>query len=153
VYDVKIVRLDPQAAAVVRFQCSPGETPRLLGDAFGEIGAYLHSLGAEHQDARVFAHFLSMGATFDVEAGFTVESPVAGSGRVRPGQLPGGEAAMTLHVGPYSGLSAAAEAVRESIAADGREAAGALWEVYVDDPEEVPAAELKTEVYVPLKPR
>jgi effector-binding domain-containing protein len=35
--------------------------------------------------------------------------------------------------------------------ANEREAAGGLWEVYVNDPESVPQSEIVTEVYVPLK--
>jgi effector-binding domain-containing protein len=152
-YEVKVVQLQPQHAAVIRFQCAPGDVPRHLGPAYGEIGGYLHKLELEHEDAKVYARFLSLGPTMDVEAGFTVAGPIQASGRVTPGQLPGGEAATTLHVGPYEGLAAATEAVRSWIAANRREAAGGPWEVYVDDPEEVPASELKTEVYVPLKPR
>jgi effector-binding domain-containing protein len=41
--------------------------------------------------------------------------------------------------------------VRASVAANGRQQAGDLWEVYVDDPDEVPEAQLRTEVYIRLK--
>jgi effector-binding domain-containing protein len=150
-YDVQLKKVARQDAAVVRFKCPAGETPRHLGRAFGEIGAYLHETGVEHEAVRVYARFLSLGPEMEVEAGFTVPSPIAGRGRVEPGELPGGEVAMTTHVGAYSGLAAAADAVRASVAANGRQQAGDLWEVYVDDPDEVPEARLRTEVYIRLK--
>jgi effector-binding domain-containing protein len=58
---------------------------------------------------------------------------------------------MTLHIGPYAGLVAAMDALRDWMKANGREPGGAPWELYVSDPDEVPASELRTEVYFPLK--
>jgi effector-binding domain-containing protein len=150
-YEVQLRNVAREDAAVVRFKCRAGEAPRHLGPAYGEIGAYLHGAGVMHDDAKVYARFLSLGPEQEVEAGFTVSAPVAGRGRVEPGELPAGEVAMTTHVGSYHGLFAAAAAVRDWIAAQGRQPSGELWEVYVDDPEEVPEAALRTEIYIRLK--
>ncbi len=151
-YEVKVQNLQRQAAAVIRFKCPPGEAARFIGPAYGEIGGYLHDSGIEHEDTAVYARFLSFGAEQEVEAGFTVATPVPPKGRVEPGELPAGEAAMTTHVGPYDGLVAASQALRDWMSANGREPAGGPWEVYRDDPQTTAIAQLRTEVYYPLKP-
>jgi effector-binding domain-containing protein len=67
------------------------------------------------------------------------------------GEMPVGEVAFSTHVGRYATLPAAGYALRAWMAANGREPAGGLVEVYVDDPQTVPEAELRTEVFYPLK--
>ena len=59
--------------------------------------------------------------------------------------LPGGEAATATHRGDYARLGVTHDAVREHVAAHGRELAGPRWEIYGhwrEDP-----SELETEVF------
>jgi effector-binding domain-containing protein len=120
-YEIEVKSLPRQDAAVIRFKCPPGEVPQHLGPAYGEIGSYVHEAGIEHEDAGVYARFLTLGPEFEVEAGFTVHAPVQPRGRVQPGELPEGQVGTAVHIGPYSGLVAATTALREWIAANGRE--------------------------------
>ncbi|MBY0274340.1 GyrI-like domain-containing protein [Candidatus Binatia bacterium] len=86
-----------------------------------------------------------------VEIGVEVAAPFAASGDVVSAATPAGEAAVTMHRGPYAGLGAAHDAVRSWCEAQGRERAGVWWEVYGDwcaDP-----AQLETEVLHALVPR
>ncbi|HEY7268983.1 MAG TPA: GyrI-like domain-containing protein [Dehalococcoidia bacterium] len=152
-HEFKVVNMEREDAAVVRFQCAPGQAGPHLGEAYGEIGGYLHELGLDHDDTKVFGRFLTLAPVQDVEAGFTVSRPIAPKGRVQPGVIPAGEAAMTTYVGPYSGLPAAGQALMAWIRETGREPGGPPLEVYVSDPAEVPEAEIRTDVYIPLKPR
>jgi effector-binding domain-containing protein len=150
-YEFAIVNLEREDAAIVRFQCAPGQAGSLLGEAYGEIGAYLHGLGLDHDDSKVFARFLKLAPVQEVEAGFTVKAPITAKGRVQAGTIPASEAATTRHIGPYSGLVAAGQALMYWVSANGREQGGPLLEVYVSDPGEVPEAQLRTDVYIPLK--
>jgi effector-binding domain-containing protein len=150
-YAITVQQRQAQPAAVVRFECGFGQAGRFIGPAYGEIGGYLHELGLDHEDTQVFAQFLNFDPKTEVEAGFTVGEPVPPKGRVVMGEMPGGEVAFTTHVGPYATLPAAGNALRAWMAANGREPAGGLVEVYVDDPQTVPEAELRTEVFYPLK--
>ncbi|MDP9469013.1 MAG: GyrI-like domain-containing protein [Chloroflexota bacterium] len=94
----------------------------------------------------------------DVEFGIPVASPVANlrplaecePGEVGSGELPGGPAAVTLHMGSYPGLGAAYERLREWIPAQGHAPGGAPWESYINDPTEVGDADLRTEVIWPV---
>jgi effector-binding domain-containing protein len=151
VSDIEIRIIERQPAAVVTFTCPAGTVAQQLGSAYGEIGGYLHDAGLEHEDAEVYARFLSLGPDLTVEAGFTVPQPVEGRGRVVPGELPGGEVAVAHHTGPYSELPQVGAKLREWVLDRGREMAGPPWEVYLNDPQLVPASELETEVFIPLR--
>ena len=81
----------------------------------------------------------------DVEVGVLVSGPFEGGGPVIASQLPGGQVATATHRGDYAGLGATHDAVRDHVAAHGRELAGPLWEIYGhwrEDP-----SELETEIY------
>jgi effector-binding domain-containing protein len=75
-----------------------------------------------------------------------VDAPVAGSGRVRSGLLPGGRYVTLLHTGPFDGLVAANAALQDWAREQGialeSSADGARWngrvEHYLTDPAEEP---------------
>jgi len=85
------------------------------------------------------------GAEVDVEVGVALRQPCPLTGRVVGSTLPGGAAAMTVHHGPYGGLSAAYDAIGLWCERQGLRRSDTRWEVYGphrDDP-----AELTTTVY------
>jgi DNA-binding transcriptional MerR regulator len=64
--------------------------------------------------------------------------------------LRGGRCAVTTHVGPYEELPLAHHALLAWVQERGHEEAGAVREYYIDDPREVDAAKLRTEVLLPV---
>jgi AraC family transcriptional regulator len=65
--------------------------------------------------------------------------------------LPGGPAAVTIHSGPYDGLTAAYAAIEAWMAANGFHPVGAPWEAYLNDPGDYPnPQDWKTEVCWPI---
>ena len=85
-----------------------------------------------------------------VEVGVEVVDSFLSGGAVVSSLLPAGEVAMTVHRGPYDGLSSAHRAIWEWCAANGREVAGPRWEIYGDWHED--PSQLETEVYYLLRP-
>jgi effector-binding domain-containing protein len=65
-------------------------------------------------------------------------------------EVPGGLCASTLHVGPYSEIGQAYVALQKWMTDNGRRPAGLVREVYLNDPDAVPAAELQTEIDWPV---
>ena len=85
----------------------------------------------------------------NVEVGVEVSGPFPPSGPVVASVLPAGEAATTVHRGPYDRLGDAHQAILTWCATHGREPAGPRWEVYGDWHED--PAQLETEVYYLLR--
>jgi effector-binding domain-containing protein len=88
----------------------------------------------------------------DLEIGFPVANKIAGKDDIQAGELPT-KIAICDHVGPYSDLAPAYEALSEWIKQNGYEATGVAYEMYLSDPDETPAAELMTQIVFPLRPR
>ena len=90
-----------------------------------------------------FVRYLEMGPEYTtIDAGIPlIEAPAApppeDSG-VLSGLLPGGLTAVTIHQGPYEDLGDAHAALDRWIAESEHESAGAPWEIYLNDPDEVP---------------
>ena len=66
-------------------------------------------------------------------------------------ELPGGEAACLLHQGPYEELAVAYHALYAWVQERGHEEAGLVREVYHNDPANVAAADLQTELLLPIR--
>lgn len=81
----------------------------------------------------------------DVEVGVLVSRVFQPEQPVIASELPGGEVATATHRGDYARLGVTHDAVRDHVAANGRELAGPRWEIYGHwrpDP-----SELETEVF------
>lgn len=89
----------------------------------------------------------------DVESCLSVEEFLPRSGRINGRILEGGLMACTLHKGPYDQLEGAYGALAKWVEENGYAFAGAPRDMYLDNPDEVPPAELRTEVLWPVKRR
>jgi AraC family transcriptional regulator len=73
------------------------------------------------------------------------------SGEVEIRSLPGGTYAVTRHTGPYAGLPAAWIGFSAELARRGMKPSRRLrFEIYLNDPEEVPEEDLLTELHMPV---
>jgi effector-binding domain-containing protein len=148
-YEIQVKQLQRQDTAVIHATCGSADIGEVLSGIFSEVMAHIAASGVQPAGG-AFGRYEPAPPGFRIEAGFTVTTPVVGGGRVEPGELPGGEAATCLHVGPYDTVSAAYEAVESWMRENGREAGGPPWEVYLTGPEVQPP---QTEVVFPLRPR
>jgi effector-binding domain-containing protein len=87
----------------------------------------------------------------DVEMGFPVTGRLPGKGDIQPGEIQQGRVATCVHMGPNSELGPAYDALSKWIKDNGYEAADLVYEVYLNDPAETPAQELRTQIVFPLK--
>ena len=144
-YEVELVDLQEQQTAVVRGHVTLDDVADFLGGAFEEVVRTLGSQGSAPAGPP-FAQYAVRSDGFDVEAGFPTRSPVEPTGRVTPGDLPGGQVARTLHHGAYGEVAAAYDALGAWLTDNGYRPAGAPWESYLDGPD---VAEPRTIVYFP----
>ncbi len=154
-YEIESRNVPAFHLAAVKFTAAIPEIGQQIGPAFGAVMQYLERTGMQTLGGAVALYEPAGGAeeAFHVTAGFTIPSPIEGDGHVIHVEVPASEAAFTTHVGPYEELPRAYEAIQEWMQQNGREAADMpMWEEYHSGPE-VPPAEIRTDIYRPLKPR
>ena len=104
-------------AAKVEMSKIAGIADKLPGELFGWLSAHgLQPAGAP------FFRYYAIGADgmLDLEWGVPLAAPAAGDDRVRPGELPAGQYASLIHVGPYGGIRDATAALHRWITDEGR---------------------------------
>jgi AraC family transcriptional regulator len=152
-YAIAKKELTPQPVLVVRRRIKPSELVSTLGEVLGAIFLHAQQNGMALA-GQPFTRYVEWGpGVWTIEAGLPVAAhgKDASGGEVRAASLPGGPAAVTMHTGPYEGLTAAHAAVQQWIDAQELKAAGAPWEVYVTDPADYPdPKDWKTDLFWPL---
>jgi effector-binding domain-containing protein len=146
VKDVPAVR-----AAAMQVETSPQTIGEDLGRAYGAVMAYMGARGLAASDVPLCFYRSWEQDNWVIEAGVPVEGEVMEADGVHLLEIPGGEAATVLHVGPYMELGRAHAALAAWCQEHGREMV-ASYERYITDPEEVPdPAQYQTEVIWPLR--
>ena len=87
----------------------------------------------------------------NIEIGFPVPKKIAGKDNIQAGEMPAGKIATCVHIGPYSDIAPAYTALSEWIKANGYEATGVAYEMYLNDPSQTPPQELMTRIVFPLQ--
>jgi effector-binding domain-containing protein len=142
---------DERPTLVIRTFTPVEKLSEVMGSSYGEIMQTMGSCGAKPAGPP-FAMYHNMDmSNLDVEIGFPVDVKTEGSGRVKAGKLPGGKAAVTLHLGPYEKIEEAYNRLTAFVQEQGLEPESFCYEFYLNDPAETPPEELKTEIYFPLK--
>lgn len=134
-YEFEIRELDPQPVAYVRETCVPHELGEVFMRVYPEVHAYI-AAGAGEITGPEFARYIGFSAdSVDLEAGVAVAAGAKPSSRVEVGELSGGRAVVTTHVGAYDGLAEAHQAAAAWIESEGLTPDGAPWESYVTGPD------------------
>lgn len=145
---ITLVDLEPRKLAGVRRTVPQSGLGAFFGDVYPKVFDLLAAHGARPTGAPLARYYNNDPRAFDTEAGVPFEGPFTGSGDVTVTELPGGKAAMTVHVGSYESLSAEYKRIMAWADGNGTRLGNDPWEVYVKDP--APGVEPVTEVYFPL---
>lgn len=145
-YQVSVAEVVTRSTAVVPATTTWQEFPTLWKVLLDEVWTCLRAGGVERGCPNVM---LYLDDTPRVEVGVELRVPCPLTGRVVASALPAGQAAMTIHRGPYAGLAEAHRAVPDWCAAQGRRTAGPRWEIY--GPHDDDPAKVWTEVYYLLR--
>jgi len=132
-YEVALVGLAPQEVAVVHGKETVEGIAGFLGHAFEQVMQVVAAEGGAIVGPP-FASYRDVGGAFEIEAGFPVAGQLHAQGDVEIYDRHSGNAAQTMHVGPYGEVAAAYGAVETWLAGNGWKPVGAPWEEYLDEP-------------------
>lgn len=151
-YEIVVKEIDAQPIVSIRTQCHAAEIGAILGEILPEIFRYLRSHDV-WPSGPPFTRYHGFSETqVDIEGGMPVSERVPGTGRIAAGELPGGTAVTTVHMGPYEKLPEAHDALHVWMRDHQKESAGAQWEYYWTDPGREPdPSKRKTELVWPIK--
>jgi effector-binding domain-containing protein len=134
---IGIETVTARTTAVVRGHARAEEIGPLVGQAYAEVGQALTAQGL-FPAGPPFVRYAREGMgpdEFDLAAGFPCTRAATAAGRVEPMELPGGDAVVATHVGPWDELGDAYRAVEDWMTEHGLVAADDPWETYLDGPE------------------
>ena len=143
--------LQPQPALVLKRRIARAEIAATIAEGLGKTYPYAlqNSLAIA---GRPFARYSDVGpGLMTIEVGTPLAAPAAGVGDIEAITLPGGPAAVAVHMGAYDKLQDTYAAIERWMQEHGVRAAGAPWESYITDPAEHPdPANWRTDVYWPI---
>ena len=140
--DVVLADVDARPTVVVPATTSWPEFPALWQVLLNEVWACLRAGGITRGCRNIM---LYLDDVPHVEVGVLLSQACPLTAPVVTSALPAGQAAMTVHRGPYAGLGAAHQAVQDWCAGQGLRTAGPRWEVY--GPHDEDPANVWTEVH------
>ena len=151
-YEIEVKDLPSRQVAMIRVTTTPDKMGQTFGEVIPEVYAYLQKEGVEPSGPSFGIFHTYTDEEVGMEAGFPVDRPVAGEGRVMGGRLDASTCAVTWHQGSYASIGEAHRAVEAWIGANGREQAGPPWEVYWEGPGQAKdPSEYRTEVGYPIR--
>ena len=144
-HDVQVTQVAAIPLAVVRRQARPADLKRLVPEGCGIVWNAMRA-----QQVRAGRHVaIYWDDVMHVDIGVEVFTPFTDSGEVVQAATPAGSAAWTTHLGPYAGLMAANDAIRQWSRANKRTLAGPSWEIYGhwDQAWDADPSQIRTDVY------
>lgn len=144
--------IQSQPIVGIRATTTMEEIKEVIGALFGEIMEHFTRNGLAPAGMPFTIYHEMDAERLEMECGMPVASPVEGTERVRPGELPAGKVATVTHMGPYEQLGQTWSALMKWIEDEGLQPAGAPWEVYVTDPGEEPdQSKWRTDIFFPIR--
>jgi effector-binding domain-containing protein len=138
---------------MIRTRASVEDLGRVLGEAYGAIAQYMAEIGEQCVGPPFAAYYNEDMQDLDLEIGCPVARELPGRGEVQAGEIPAGRFATCLHVGPYSEIEPAYNALSQWMGENDHKPTGVAYEMYLNDPQETPPEELQTLVMFPLDHR
>ena len=147
---IDVVELAAQPAMVVRRTVDVTRMGEAFADIFPRVAQ--HIIGSGQQPTGMpFARYLHMDGTHcELAAGMPVTSALPDAGDIEAHELPAGRALTALHVGPYEGVGTVWQQVWARARQLGSTAQFGGWDIYANDPDEVPEEKLETRICLPL---
>lgn len=151
-YDITQQHLPASTFLYAKGRCSHADIAKELGRIFGTCFKHALANGVEMKSppTTLYTHWGPGMVT--IHAGLMIGAPIAPPEGLFCEELAAGDAAVTIHTGPYDSLGEAHAAMEQFLDANGLAKRGAPREVYITDPGQVPdPAQWKTQIIWPTE--
>lgn len=123
-----------------------------LGVAYGRLSGFITTQGLKQVAPPIAIFYGESEGTLKIDAAIPVDrTDVPPAEPIRTGNSYAGRVVKAVHRGDYNRLPEARRQVQAYLATAGFTQDGPLWEQYVSDPANTPAAELITHIFVPIR--
>ena len=132
-YQIEIQTLSPRILAAVRRRVAPKNVATSWREPLDKVWAFLRTQPGLRTDGHnIFLYHHESPEMMPVDFGVEVTRAFAAEGEIACVTTPDGEAAVVVHRGPYSTLSAAHDALREWFRTNERTVGSHSLEIYGD---------------------
>jgi effector-binding domain-containing protein len=150
-YDIEVKELPKTVGVSIRETTATDGLGPAMRQLYPVVWTFLEKRGLEAAGPRFAVYHQYSEEEADFEAGYPVSEPVVGEGRVQATELPATRAVVTVHVGPYTTIGQAHDALHEWMHGQGYEHGAAVREIYEIGPgEDEDSTNWRTEVVYPL---
>lgn len=149
-FKIELLEQSAQPVLMIRTKTSMTGLPKVIGESYGRIMAYLTELGAQPADAPYTAYYSLDMENLDVEMGFPVAGPYPAKDGVEAAEIPSGKFVCAIYKGPYAGMEQPYNQMFKWIAENGLQSTGVYYEYYYNAPDAVPESELLTRIVMPV---
>ena len=128
------------------------EIAEAMGSAFGEVFGFIGQSGITPL-AMPMSVYTGMDPSILRFRGGVIVSPedaAKATGNIKTAKLPAGDVMTVTHVGAYDEMNKTHQAMWAHMKENEIESSMPIWEIYVDDPEKVPAEKVRTEIFCAL---
>ncbi len=150
-FKCEIIEREAQHTLSVRTTSAVQNLPEVLGKNYGAIMQYLGQLNKQMSGPPFVAYYNMDMQNLEIEIGIPVSNKLSDKDEIKASEIPFGKFASCLYIGPYSEIRPAYESLTKYIEEQGYEAAGYVYELYLNDPSEVQPEKLQTEILFLLK--
>lgn len=149
--EITIRTLNEQPILYIEKKAAMAEIAQVLAEILPRVFAHCQERGLSLAGPPLVNYGPMTPGHITLQGAMPLAEPADGEGDIEAGTLPAGPAAVAIHAGPYENLPGTHAALERWLEAEGHEARGPRWEVYLTDPATTPnPKDWRTEVVAPI---
>ena len=135
-----------------RSSMKPEEIGKVMGEAFWEVWNFMQEKGIKPAGGALSVYYDYSQDEMEFRTGFAIapEDAAKAEGAIKADKTPATRVAHALHTGPYAGMQQTYGKIMGEMQWAGHRYGKPTWEIYLNDPDTTPEAELKTEIFIAL---